>query len=1148
MHNSATHRLLAVALGALLAMSAWAFNATHFTTQSQLATGKWVKIAIPETGMYEITYDELAQMGFSSPENVRIYGRGGDMMDEILSGHPDDLSAVPMSVTNDKIVFYAQGAVNFTLSDPLNNPNYTRRMNAYDRQGYYFLTERTDEPALVETITPASVPYTLYPHTSSLDYFWHEQELASPALMGKQLLGETIGKDYIKIDYYLPNLSDPSITVLTSGAAKVTASSYLETFVHSGGNRQDMNYSLSSSKVVPPKNNFVYYSCASPCKSATLTSPAERGQLEIGFWSPNGNVVSAYLDYFIITYQHHNIINAEDGNQVRMGYAHPTDTDVVKLPQVAPTVMVWDVTDPATPKQMLLSDPDDEGSRTFAPGVNSRYAQFVAFDPALTLKKISGYKEIENQNLHGMETPDLLIVTNKVFLEQANRLARLHEQVDGIQVAVVEQEQVFNEFSSGCMDAMAVRLLCKMLYDRNSNKFKNLLMFGPGTFDNRGMLGGKVDNMLINYETDNSEEEDYSFTTDDFFGLLADNAGANVASGQLYIGVGRITCRDVDEAKSDVDKLVKYIGNPDYGTWRNNLMIISDQFDQELHMFQAERVAESLEVNLGTQMNVNKVYCSLFPRAADEPVVANQEDHRTAKEGRRYWEKMSKQGQYFASYIGHAGHAGFTKVAHMWTMEDVQKTSYEHMPIWTTACCDVARYDGPNRGVAEVMFHKPDGGGIAMLTSSRQAYATDNDVLNRAFINAMFSFKQNGSMPTLGEAYKACKLHFAGTNYNKMSFFLLGDPAIQVNYPKPFFKITSINGTELATDTVPVYPLQEVTVNAQVMTADGASINTEFTGDAYVTLYDYKAFYDTVRNQYSSTDTIPRAVFYDRTRLAEVKGRVQNGLFTGKFIVPRNTTANGRTGLIRVYAHQDGTPNMVNGQTEQVRICTFLPSQAINDEQPPVIESMFINDEATFADGHTIQPDGVLYIHATDDFAFNTQNNSVGNGVSLMLDGGNTTYLNINNYLECSEEGKTIDVAMPLAGLTEGMHTLSFNVYDVAGNKASKSISFVVTPTAQAQLTADDMMAIAGQTTSFDFTTELRSTPEVTVKVTDNNGRLVWSDTTTSFPLTWDLKDNAGNAVPAGAYRYFATFNDGSIYGGTAPQRLIVLAPAKTNK
>ncbi|HAP50282.1 MAG TPA: hypothetical protein DCQ56_03570, partial [Porphyromonadaceae bacterium] len=114
-------------------MSAWAFNATHFTTQSQLATGKWVKIAIPETGMYEITYDELAQMGFSSPENVRIYGRGGDMMDEILSGHPDDLSAVPMSVTNDKIVFYAQGAVNFTLSDPLNNPNYTRRMNAYDR-------------------------------------------------------------------------------------------------------------------------------------------------------------------------------------------------------------------------------------------------------------------------------------------------------------------------------------------------------------------------------------------------------------------------------------------------------------------------------------------------------------------------------------------------------------------------------------------------------------------------------------------------------------------------------------------------------------------------------------------------------------------------------------------------------------------------------------------------------------------------------------------------------------------------------------------------------------------------------------------------------------------------------------------------------
>ena len=1127
-------------------MNAWAFNASHFTTQSQLATGKWVKISIPETGIYEITYDELAQMGFSAPENVRLFGRGGDMMDEILSGHPDDLSAVPIAYENDKIVFYAQGAVNFTLSDPLNNPNYTRRMNAYDRQGYYFLTERTDAPTTIETVTPASIPFTLYPHTSSLDYYWHEQELCSVALMGKQLLGETIPKGYLMVDYFLRNLSDPTITVLTSGAAKVTATAYLETFVHSGDNRQDMTYSLASSKVAPPRNDFQYYRCISPCKSINLITPTERGQLEIGFWSPNGVVNKAYLDYFIITYKHHNTIIAEEGNQVRMGFAHPSDTDVVKLPQVAPTVMVWDVTNPTTPKKMQLSDPDEDGSRTFVPGVNSRYAQYVAFDPALTLKKISGYKDVDNQNLHGMEVPELLIVTNKSFVEQAHRLAQLHEQVDGITVAVVEQEQVFNEFSSGGMDAMAVRLFCKMLYDRDPDKFKNLLMFGPGTFDNRGMLGGKVDDMLVNFETDNSEEEDSSFTADDFFGQLIDNAGSNVTSNKLCIGVGRITSRDLEEAKSDVDKLVKYIGNPDYGTWRNNMMIICDQFDQELHMFQAERVAYTLENDLNTQMNVNKVYCSLFPRAADETEI--KADERTAKEGRRYWEKMSKQGQYFASYIGHAGHAGFTKVAHMWTMEDVKKTSYEHMPIWTTACCDVARYDGPNRGVAEVMFHKPDGGGIAMLTSSRQAYASDNDVLNRAFINAMFSFQEKGSMPTLGEAYKNCKQYYSGSNSNKMSFYLLGDPAIQVNYPKPYFKITSINGTELGTDTVPVYPLQEVTVKAQVMTDDGTSVNTEFTGDAYVTLYDYKAFYDTVRNEYSSTDILPRAVFYDRARLAEVKGRVENGLFTGKFIVPRNTTANGRTGMLRVYAHQDYTPNMVNGQTEQVRICTFMPEQAINDEQAPVIESMFINDEQTFASNTIVQPDGVLYIHATDDFAFNTQSNSVGNGLSLILDEGSTTYLNINSYMECTDDGKTIDVAMPLSALSEGMHTLLFSVYDAVGNKASRSISFVVTKTADAQLTANDMMTISGQATTFDFTTELRSAPEVTVKVTDNNGRLVWSDTTTSFPLTWDLKDNTGNNVPAGAYRYFATFNDGSTYGGTAPQRLIVLAPVKTNK
>ena len=64
-------------LAILSASHASAFNTSVYTTSSKLATGKWVKVTVPEDGVYEITYDELRAMGFSNPSQVHVYGTGG---------------------------------------------------------------------------------------------------------------------------------------------------------------------------------------------------------------------------------------------------------------------------------------------------------------------------------------------------------------------------------------------------------------------------------------------------------------------------------------------------------------------------------------------------------------------------------------------------------------------------------------------------------------------------------------------------------------------------------------------------------------------------------------------------------------------------------------------------------------------------------------------------------------------------------------------------------------------------------------------------------------------------------------------------------------------------------------------------------------
>ena len=43
--------------------SAQAFSSANYANTSKLANGKWVKISVPQDGMYQLTFEELAQMG-----------------------------------------------------------------------------------------------------------------------------------------------------------------------------------------------------------------------------------------------------------------------------------------------------------------------------------------------------------------------------------------------------------------------------------------------------------------------------------------------------------------------------------------------------------------------------------------------------------------------------------------------------------------------------------------------------------------------------------------------------------------------------------------------------------------------------------------------------------------------------------------------------------------------------------------------------------------------------------------------------------------------------------------------------------------------------------------------------------------------------
>ena len=495
------------------------------------------------------------------------------------------------------------------------------------------------------------------------------------------------------------------------------------------------------------------------------------------------------------------------------------------------------------------------------------------------------------------------------------------------------------------------------------------------------------------------------------------------------------------------------------------------------------------------------------------------------------------------TYVGHAGGSVMAGGSKLWRSRDVLENNYEHLPIMTTACCNVARYDSNSQGIAEVMFHKPNGGVIALVTPARDAYANQNDLLNRAFVTAMFSTDDNGNMLTLGEAYKKSKLSF-GTlpNYKKMSFFLMGDPAIKINYPRPLFRVLTVNGEPASTDAISLRPMQPVTVEAEVLNANGSGVDASFTGNATLTIYGSSKYFTSYTKPLDSGWNETRDIMLERPLLAQVNGTVENGHFTATTMLPRFELDEG-TLQISVYAHKDGTADMVNGIYDNIVLEEYDEETAVVDNQSPVIEAMFLNDESSFAANSTVGSDAVLYVTATDDVAINMMKDSPGQSMRLVLD-GKTNFNTVKDYVSSSESGRKLEVAFPLNKLTCGHHTLSFTVFDIAGNSAMRTIDFVVGQLSE--IVIDHAETPAVEQVTFNLTdNSLSVIPQVDLKVTDAQGNLVWMTTTTQFPVVWDLKNSNGERVPAGLYKYFGTYRSANAYGGTDIRNIIIIDPLR---
>lgn len=1128
-------RLLIIAILMCTHLSINAFPLTTYSDNSVLSEGNWVKISVPSSGVYLITNSNLQKWGFSDPSKVHIYGYGGKRIPDVLSNsnYIDDLPVIQSLKTDKGLVFYGVGPESDTSTE---DNYYTKTFNPFTTVGYYFLSDRdlTDIPEITSIGDLIEASDKENATTSFIDCRHHEVELVNHGETGHLLLGEDFKytpSQTFKFD--LPDIdNNQEVWMECQFMTKTFGATSTLSFTVNGetlsSNNTDRISSCSNSAYIHGKLTTTRH-------SFNISSD----QVNIGIKiSSSVTLQKANLNYITLNYTRKLKLN----NGL---LAFKSRSPILAIEGATEATHVWDIT---TPNKIHSLNTTTSGNSILFKNSLSGNRNYVAWDENGSLPTPSFVGNVANQNLHGLDVPNMIIFTVNEWKSQAERVADLHRNSsDSLKVEVVVQEDVFNEFASGSPDANAFRKMLKMLWDRgnaNNTPLQYALFMGKGTFDNR-LLTNEVKNLgyptMPIWQTDKGLDDNESYCTDDVFAFLKDNSGSNMSADTYCIAVGRMPVKSLNEAKKSVDKLYKYINNSHKSEWKNQILLVADDMDNGVHMTQTESMWQLMSNSKwGSQFLYNKLYIDAYTREGNSYPQAKSQMFRLLDEGTLWW-----------NYIGHANTTSWTHDG-LFSYTEMSSLYLKKFPFLYAATCEYLRWDGVASSGAEVMYHIPDGGIIGAISAVRPVYIANNGILSNALAPMIFKRNENGKYPTIGEILQNAKnnLYDNGKfiqDRNKLRYTLMGDPAMRLNIPTASIVVSEINGAyvDLGEQTV-INARQNAIIKGYITDFNGNHIS-DFNGIIHSTLYDAEK--STTSHGYTEDDDGKEVIFEEHgSKLYAGRDSVINGEFTIHLSMPTEIANNYREATLNLYAEADNTMEAI-GCNRSFFVYGF-DNSADPDTIAPVIEYLYVNHE-DFDNGDIVNESPMLIAQVSDNVSINLSSAGVGHQMSLRLDGEkNYTDLALY-YTPVISNTSTGIINYPIENLPDGNHSLRLKVWDTSGNSTEKNIDFKVINGFAPNIF--DVYTDANPAhTDVNFYIK-HDRPDamatISVQVFDLMGKLVWqttlsgqSDMFISSPINWNLCDMAGRRVNRGIYVYKASISTNGQEFTSAARKLAVAA------
>jgi len=1085
-------------------------------TNSVLRSGTWYKIAVSNTGLHKVTYNDLKELGVPMSglhsSSIALFGNGGGMLsDANLPILTTDLKECPIMVNtngvfneNSYLVFYAQGPHTWEY----NNDQFTHKYNIYSDEAYYFITVDIGigEKKRIQTKNFQSQTENGI-ITSFTHYDFYEKDVLNFGESGRDWFDEAFYVNGAKsYNFILPELHNNRARLRIRAATT---------------SKSNSNFELSWGT---HRETFTL-----PGVIGTTYAREAIFDQDVPFFSGNVTLTLKYNSTQSSTSAHLNYIEIQTKCKLKIiNYAMPfaiTDNigegniSLITLDNASSQTKVWDVTEH---NAVYALQGNLSGTQFSFKTPTDKQRNFIAFT-GTSYHSVTRIGKVTNQNLHGFRNVNMVIVSHPNFLSEARRLAQFRAKENNIKIEVVTPEQVYNEFSSGAQDPVAIRNFMRYLYDNDAQTIQYLLLFGRPSYDYRGRVSS-TPLFVPNFQsarliTSTSISETNSY--DDFFGVLGALDAMTVS-----IAVGRFPTSTLTQAKIAVDKTINASTRhriatqhasqvPNFGDWRNVITFVADDKDMDTsaaHTINAEISAKEVASSYPV-FNLDKIYCDAYP------VVSYAGGKRYPDVNKAINMRMEK-GTLVMAYFGHGGGNGWAE-ARILEISDINNwKNKNNQPLMITLTCSFGWYDKPASSPAELAFLNDNGGASALITTSRET--TSNAVYGKHVFNQM-GRKPNGRYQTVGEIQQLAKNSSGGAIGNANVIYLMGDPAMKINIPNQNVITEDIFGEDGQRDTLKA--LTKVTVKG-IITDDSKQILTNFNGNIYPSVFDKPITQKTLGTP--PTDIVEFEV--QKNVIFKGNVTVKNGQFEFSFFIPKDINFEYGKGKISYYAASENDDAGGHYVGEKFII------GGISDTPPPFkggpeIE-VYLNDEK-FVPGGITNQNPVLFLKLKDEYGINTTGNGIGHDLVAILDNNIEKQMILNDYYLADQDSyNSGTVRYPLQDLVPGPHTIKVRAWDIFNNPAEVSIDFVVKSDEKLEL-AHVLNYPNPFTTKTSFFFEHNQPTEVfdiLIHIFTISGKLVKTIHDTQFfegnrskAIEWDGRDEFGDKIGKGVYLYRLT-------------------------